>query len=66
MRKAASTIVLITRTAWRWLREWSGDSSYERYLDVISKHSPEPRPLSPAEFYVEHLNRKYSRPNRCC
>jgi uncharacterized short protein YbdD (DUF466 family) len=22
--------------------------------------------LTPAEFYVEQLNRRYSRPNRCC
>jgi uncharacterized short protein YbdD (DUF466 family) len=23
-------------------------------------------PLTREEFYVEQLNRKYSRPNRCC
>ncbi len=26
----------------------------------------ETHPLSPAQFYVEQLNKKYSRPNRCC
>jgi len=24
------------------------------------------RVLSPAQFYVEQLDKKYSRPNRCC
>jgi uncharacterized short protein YbdD (DUF466 family) len=50
---------------WRGLREWSGDAAYDRYL-ACAKRSSRQETLTPAEFYVEQLNRKYSRPNRCC
>ena len=50
---------------WRGLRQWSGDSAYETYLACAERH-PTKKPLSATEFYVEQLNRKYSRPNRCC
>jgi uncharacterized short protein YbdD (DUF466 family) len=50
---------------WRGLRQWCGDSAYETYLDSANRQ-PGRKPLAPAEFYVEQLNRKYSRPNRCC
>jgi uncharacterized short protein YbdD (DUF466 family) len=47
------------------LRQWSGDSSYETYLACAARKRGA-KPVSAAEFYVEQLNRKYSRPNRCC
>jgi len=50
---------------WRGLRQWCGDSAYETYLSC-AKHRQGREVLTPAEFYVEQLNRKYSRPNRCC
>jgi len=50
---------------WQGLREWSGDAAYEKYRKCVASRGLE-NPLSPAEFYVEQLNRKYSRPNRCC
>ena len=50
---------------WQGLREWSGDAAYDRYLQCSSP-SVEKKPLTAAEFYVEQLNRKYSRPSRCC
>jgi uncharacterized short protein YbdD (DUF466 family) len=53
------------RNFWRGLRQWSGDSAYETYL-ACAKRQQASKPLSAAEFYVEQLNRKYSRPNRCC
>ena len=53
------------RKFWRGLRQWSGDSAYETYL-VCAERQRAKKPLSAAEFYVEQLNRKYSRPNRCC
>jgi uncharacterized short protein YbdD (DUF466 family) len=53
------------RNFWRGLRQWSGDSAYETYL-ASAKRQQGTQPLSPTEFYVEQLNRKYSRPNRCC
>jgi uncharacterized short protein YbdD (DUF466 family) len=54
------------RIAWRGLREWCGDSAYELYLRSNARQSSDSRILSPAEFYVEQLNRRYSCPNRCC
>lgn len=53
------------RSVWRGLRQWSGDSAYETYLVCVERQRAQ-KPLSPAEFYLEQLNRKYSRPNRCC
>ena len=56
----------VARSAWRALREWSGDAAYDRYLRVAAAKPGAQRTLTPAEFYVEQLNRRYSRPNRCC
>jgi uncharacterized short protein YbdD (DUF466 family) len=54
------------RRVWHGIRDWCGDSAYERYLSAAQRRpSPDP-PLSQESFYVEQLNRKYSRPNRCC
>jgi len=53
------------RNVWRGLRQWCGDSAYETYVSC-AKRGPGREVLTPAEFYVEQLNRKYSRPNRCC
>jgi uncharacterized short protein YbdD (DUF466 family) len=56
----------MTRIAWRGLREWCGDAAYERYLRSARRRSEARELLSPSEFYVEQLDRRYSRPNRCC
>lgn len=49
----------------RRVREWCGDAAYERYQQTAArKHGA--CPLTPQEFYVQQLERKYSRPNRCC
>jgi uncharacterized short protein YbdD (DUF466 family) len=48
------------------LREWCGDAAYERYLRASGRQATEQRTLSAEEFYVEQINRRYSRPNRCC
>jgi len=53
------------RNFWHGLRQWSGDSAYETYL-ACAKRQQAGEPLSATDFYVEQLNRKYSRPNRCC
>jgi uncharacterized short protein YbdD (DUF466 family) len=66
MRKAAKNTKRFLRGLWRGLREWCGDAAYESYLRSKSTRSGLCRTLSPAEFYVEQLNRRYSRPNRCC
>ena len=57
----------LARRLWRGLRDWCGDSAYERYVSA-SKRGSSTRCslLSEKQFYVEQLNRRYSRPNRCC
>jgi uncharacterized short protein YbdD (DUF466 family) len=56
----------MARRTWRGLREWCGDAAYESYLRSKGCQSGSCRTLTPAEFYVEQLNRRYSKPNRCC
>jgi uncharacterized short protein YbdD (DUF466 family) len=51
---------------WSRLREWCGDAAYERYLRSKGRTSESSSTLSAKEFYVEQLNRRYSRPTRCC
>jgi uncharacterized short protein YbdD (DUF466 family) len=54
------------RRFWRGLREWCGDAAYERYLRSSATRAGACARLTAEEFYVEQLNRRYSRPNRCC
>jgi uncharacterized short protein YbdD (DUF466 family) len=54
------------RHFWRGLREWCGDAAYERYLRAKGRQATDQHTLSAEEFYVEQINRRYSRPNRCC
>ena len=66
MRPIARTTSRFLRLFWRGLREWCGDAAYEGYLRSPRTQSSSRPALSPEEFYVEQLNRRYSRPNRCC
>lgn len=66
MRKAARNTKRFFRRFWRGVREWCGDAAYESYLRSKATRYGSCRRLSAAEFYVEQLNRRYSRPNRCC
>jgi uncharacterized short protein YbdD (DUF466 family) len=56
----------MARKIWRALREWCGDAAYERYLKSHAVQTGSCAVLSPEQFYVDQLNRRYSRPNRCC
>jgi len=49
---------------WQYLREVSGENDYARYRARALAQGI--APLSPGEFYVAQLRRKYSRINRCC
>lgn len=53
------------QTLWKAIREIFGDAAYERYLQAQSRR-PGARVLTAEEFYVESLERRYSRVNRCC
>jgi len=57
---------MLVRRTWRGIREWCGDAAYESYLRSNSRRLSAGRPLTAKEFYVEQLERRYSRPNRCC
>jgi uncharacterized short protein YbdD (DUF466 family) len=63
LRQRFARIVCCT---WRGIREWCGDAAYERYLRAKRRQREPGRVLTPEEFYVEQLERRYSRPNRCC
>jgi uncharacterized short protein YbdD (DUF466 family) len=52
----------LLRAAWRFLRDWSGDSAYDRYLE---RAGDGPR-LGREEFFLDSLRRRYSRPSHCC
>jgi len=52
----------LVRAAWRFLREWSGDAAYDRY---VAHAGAGPR-LGREEFFLDSLRRRYSRPTRCC
>ena len=66
IQQAAKSVRRALRRFWRGLREWCGDAAYERYLRAKGRQDSEQRTLSAEEFYVEQINRRYSRPNRCC
>jgi uncharacterized short protein YbdD (DUF466 family) len=57
------------RRAWWWLRQVTGDASYENYLrSAARRHTPAcpDLKLGAREFYLDQLRRRYSRPSRCC
>jgi uncharacterized short protein YbdD (DUF466 family) len=68
MRPNRGQITEYIRQAVSALRElWRGASgahAYDCYLHHASKNST--KPLTPQEFYLDDMERKYSRPNRCC
>ena len=66
MQRPKTNTPRLLRRFWRGLREWCGDAAYERYLRSSNARSGARTLLTPSEFYVEQLNRRYSRPNRCC
>jgi uncharacterized short protein YbdD (DUF466 family) len=66
MRHAAKTTSRFFHRFWRGLREWCGDAAYESYLRSRGRQCGSDPTLAPSEFYVEQLNRRYSKPNRCC
>jgi uncharacterized short protein YbdD (DUF466 family) len=52
------------RWLWDVARQLLGDNAYDRYAQHVRARGG--LPLSPKEFYVSQLQRKYSRPSRCC
>ncbi|HVO58559.1 MAG TPA: YbdD/YjiX family protein [Dongiaceae bacterium] len=54
------------KRVWQGIREWCGDAAYEQYVRAQRKHGCGSALLTREEFYVEQLQKKYSRPSRCC
>lgn len=51
---------------WRGVREWCGDAAYDRYARAHAKHAGGKAPLTREQFYLEELQKRYSRVSRCC
>jgi uncharacterized short protein YbdD (DUF466 family) len=68
LTKRSGRVRNLLRHFWRGMRDWCGDSAYERYLIAVRRRNMSSTcpPMSRDQFYVEQLNRRYSRPNRCC
>lgn len=52
------------RRIWEIAREVLGDKAYERYAERLRARGEQP--LAPGQFYISQLERKYTRPSRCC
>lgn len=61
---ASRRVSALPRAVWNYVRAVMGDQAYERYLEV-AKRTGAP-PLSPQEFYLESVERRYSTVSRCC
>lgn len=51
----------LVRRCWDFVRQVSGDAAYEVYLRRAGE-----RPLSRADFWLERLQRRYDKLERCC
>lgn len=71
----------VLRMAWWWLRQVTGDATYENYLGWAARRAPggggaeamalaanslRAEVLSRKEFYLEALARRYAHVSRCC
>ncbi len=58
------------RQIWWALRQIFGDAAYENYLRSVQRSALNgggiAAPLSRDEFYLDSLQRRYSKINRCC
>jgi uncharacterized short protein YbdD (DUF466 family) len=61
----------LSRAVW-WFRQVLGDAAYDNYLQAQKRlrereNDMTPlRPLSAEEFYLDSIQRQFSKPNRCC
>ena len=51
---------------WLGIREWCGDAAYEHYLRAHQRRCGSAAPLGREAFYLEELQKRYSRVSRCC
>ncbi|HEY4837323.1 MAG TPA: CstA-like transporter-associated (seleno)protein [Candidatus Acidoferrales bacterium] len=70
MRRVIYSAKFRSRQIWWALRQIFGDAAYENYLRSIRRNeilgAKITAPLSRDEFYLDSLQRRYSKINRCC
>jgi uncharacterized short protein YbdD (DUF466 family) len=70
MRRVIYSAKFRVRQIWWALRQIFGDAAYENYLRSLQRNELHGRgiaaPLSRDEFYLDSLQRRYSKINRCC
>ena len=54
------------RYAWEYLKEISGENSYDKYLAVHSATHPGKRPMTRGEFYRWRQDEKFANPGSRC
>ncbi len=54
------------RYAWEYLKEISGENSYDKYLAVHSATHPSKPPMSRGEFYRWRQDEKFANPGSRC
>jgi uncharacterized short protein YbdD (DUF466 family) len=59
-------LAALCKRIWQWLRAVTGDAAYESYVRHTSRISREATVLSPRDFYLDQLRRRYNTINRCC
>jgi uncharacterized short protein YbdD (DUF466 family) len=71
MSEASAVLRRAAVWLWWWLRQVSGDAAYENYLRRAAGPRGAAQPgnaplLSPEEFYLDTLRRRYTGITRCC
>ena len=62
MRPALIALPSLLRRCWSYLREWSGDDAYERYVAEHRDHGHGHDLLDRREFYRQYFDRRGNRP----
>jgi uncharacterized short protein YbdD (DUF466 family) len=62
----SSSLPADLRKLWDLMRSVSGDDAYERYRERHARTHPDVPPLSPAQFFADEQDRKWSGVSRCC
>jgi uncharacterized short protein YbdD (DUF466 family) len=56
----------LLRSAWRYLRETSGDDAYERYVEHLALAHPGEPAMSRAQYFRLRQEQKWDGIKRCC
>ncbi len=54
------------RSAWRYLKEVSGENAYDRYLEAHRRTHPGKLAMTRGEFYRWRQDEKYNNPGSRC